>query len=294
MLDKSIKICLVANPIAGQGRAAEIARISTKEFKRLGYVADLRFTERIGHGAILARQAVETGYGVVVAIGGDGTIYEVANGIANSAVILGIIPGGTTNVLSVELGLPSSPQEAINLILRGKTRKIDVGLTSTQKHFLLVAGIGFDAAVVRNLDYSLKRRVRNFAFVVSGFKALISYKVPKLSIEIDGKSYKGSFVVIGNSRHYGLIFSITTKAKIDDGLLDICIFHGLKKLSYYKYLIGVLTHTHLMFKDVTYLQTTKVKIKSNRRTYVQADGELAGELPMEFEILPGFLGVITP
>ncbi len=294
MLNKDTKICIIANPTAGQGRAEKVARAAQDHFRQLGYSADLRFTTERGHGTVLSRETSESGYEVIIAVGGDGTLSEVINGMAGSRCKLGVIPGGTANDFAKEMGFAANLRSAITIITSGTTRRIDLGRTGSGKYFLNMAGVGFDATVIENIDLKLKQWLKDGAYIVAAVKALIPYKSPKLTIEVDGDRHEGSFVVIGNARYYGGILSITARADNSDGYLDVCIFHGTEKAALYKYLVGVVSRTHLSFKDVTYLRTREVRIASDRPTLIQADGDLVGELPMEFTIAPGILEVIVP
>lgn len=293
MLDKNTSICLVANPTAGQGRAKRIAVIAQREFQQLGYNASLKFTGGPGQGVAIAQEYALNGCGVIVAVGGDGTISEAINGIVGTKTLLGIVPAGTANDFVKELGLPLDTSSAVKVILGGVTKRIDLGRISASKYFINMAGIGFDATVIENLNQTLKRWLKDAVYVIAAVKTLIRYKTPLLTIEADDRRYKGSFVVIGNNRFYGGILSITTKAKMNDGYLDVCIFQGAKKRTLYKYLIGVVTRTHLSFKDVVYLKAREVTVTSDRDTPVQVDGDIAGKLPMIFKVAPEVLDVIV-
>lgn len=289
-----IGVTLVANPTAGQGRAKKVALAALDEFERRGYAVDLMLTEVAGHGADLARIATETGSRIIVAVGGDGTIAEIVNGMVGTGTTLGVIPAGTANDFAKEMRLPQGMSSAVDVIIKGKTKSIDLGRTNTGKYFLNMAGIGFDATVIENLNLKLKRWLKDAAYIVAAVQTLILYTPPLLNIQVDGDSYEGSFAVIGNSRYYGGILSVTTEARNDDGYLDVCIFKGLKKSSLYKYLIGAVTRTHTRFPDVACVKAKDIKITSNTRVSIQADGDIIGELPMEFTVVPNALKVIVP
>ncbi|MCL6471624.1 MAG: diacylglycerol kinase family lipid kinase [Firmicutes bacterium] len=294
MLGQRTGVYLIANPTAGQGRAKRIAVAAYEEFSCRGYPAELQFTAQLGHGIDIAHRAYQDGYRLVVAVGGDGTIAEVANGIAGTGTIMGVIPGGTANDFVKETGLPLNLRSAVDVIIRGKTRRIDLGKTDTGRYFLNVAGIGFDAAVIENLDLRLKYWLKDTAYVVAAIKTLMFYKPPLLKIKADGNQYEGSFAVIGNTRYYGGIFKVTPKAATDDGYLDLCIFSKTQKASLYKYLAGAIGQFHLRFRDVSYLQVKKIEVKSAETIPVQADGDIIGVTPIEFEVAPGVLEVIVP
>jgi len=292
MLDKNTNICLIANPTAGQGRAKRIAATALREFKQLGYNASLRFTGGPGQGVAIAQEYALNDCGVIVAVGGDGTISEIVNGVVGTKTLLGVVPAGTANDFAKEMGIPLDVPSAVNVIIGGATRRIDLGRISNSKYFINMAGIGFDATVIENLNQTLKRRLKDAVYIIAAIKTLIKYKTPSLTVKVDGRCYKGSFAVIGNNRFYGGILSITTKAEMDDGYLDVCIFQGARKRTLYKYLIGVVARTHLSFDDVIYLKAREIAVTSDRDTPVQADGDISGKLPMIFKIAPGTLNVI--
>jgi len=293
MLDKNANICLVANPAAGQGRAKSIAVVAQREFQRLGYNAFLKFTGGPGQGIAIAQEYALSGCGVIVAVGGDGTISEVVNGVVGTKTLLGIIPAGTANDFAKEMGIPLDTPSAVNVIIGGIKRTIDLGRVSANKFFINMAGIGFDATVIENLNQTLKRWLKDAVYIIAAVKTLVRYKTPSLIIKVDGRHHKGSFVVVGNNRFYGGILSITTQAKMDDGYLDVCIFQGAKKRTLYKYLIGVVTRTHLSFKDVVYLKAKEITVTSDCDTPVQIDGDIAGKLPMVFKVAPETLDVVV-
>ncbi len=287
------KISIIINPMAGYRKGREYIDLIKEELSHL-YHLDFLTTEQPGHAKILAGRAIKNGAKGVVAVGGDGTIYEVINGMNDSPVFLGIIPAGTANVFSLQMRLPLSPKKACRVIANKKIRKIDLGRAGN-KRFVLMSGVGFDAQVIQDLNPEVKKMLKDIAYKITGIKTLFTYKPARLKLVIDSKiKTEGYFVVIGNARNYAGHYTITSKAEIDDGLLDVCLFLKGKTRDFIKYITGVMTDTHLFFQDVKYYQAKEILISSDAKVFVQADGESIGELPMKFQILPSALKIITP
>jgi len=296
-----LKLALIVNPTAGQGRTEKALPQVKRKLKEVFNLQVYR-TQMVGDGILLAKKALNQDCQILVAMGGDGTVSEVVNGIVGSKAILGVIPCGTTNVFAAEMGIPFNSFKACEVILRGSTRKIDIGKAypsgrrGNNRHFVLMAGVGFDAQIVQEVDPEVKRMLKDLAYILTGIKTLFTYKPTLMEIELDGeKKEKGYFVVVGNARCYaGRYFSITTRASIGDGWLDICIFKKGNIASFVRYITGVLLRKHLAYSDVYYRRAKRIQITASVSTLVQADGELIGQTPMHFTILPHAVSVITP
>ncbi|MEW6188872.1 MAG: diacylglycerol kinase family protein [Actinomycetota bacterium] len=303
-----LKLALIVNPIAGQGRAEKALPQVKRKLKEVFNLQIYR-TQRVGDGILTAKRALNQDCQIIVAMGGDGTVFEVVNGIIGSKAILGVIPCGTGNVFAAEMGIPFNLFRACEVILRGSARNIDVGracppspLTPgagkrvNDRYFVLMAGVGFDAQIVQEVNPEVKRMLKDLAYILTGIKTLFTYKPTLMEIELDGEEKeKGYFVVVGNAKCYaGRYFSITTQASIEDGWLDICIFKKGDIASFVRYITGVLLRKHLAYSDVYYKRAKRVQITASVSTLVQADGELIGQTPMHFAILPHAVSVITP
>jgi len=301
-----IRAALVVNPTAGQGRAKKIL----PEVKRLLQIGGLDLsifrTEGSGDATLLARRALGEGCERVIVLGGDGTISEAINGLAvpdgrqagrqaGLKAALGVVSAGTGEVFAAEMGLPTDPVEACRVIVEGKVRKIDLG-RADGRHFVLMAGIGFDAQVVKEVKPEVKRMLKDLAYVLTGIKTLLTYKPTLMRIVLDdGKAIEGYFAVVGNARYYaGRYFSVATQASIDDGWLDVCVFKKGDIASFVRYLTGVLLRRHLDYSDVQYFRTKALSVESLYPVLVQADGELIGQTPMRFSVIPRALSVIVP
>ncbi len=248
-------------------------------------------TSAAGEARVLAAQAAADGFRTVVAVGGDGTINEVVNGIAGTGVALGVLPAGTMNVFAAELGLPTRLRDAWRVIQAGHTREIDLAVAN-RHYFVQLAGVGLDAHVVKETSWDLKRNLGPLSYLISAAQ-VVSRKPPLLLAEADGRTLEGSFVLIGNGRFYGGPVAFFKDARIDDGLLDVLVFKNQSHLDIARYLGAVLIGSHAELDDVEYFQTRKIVVRSDDAVPVEVDGELAMELPVTFRISSRKLRVVV-
>lgn len=289
--------CVIFNPTARGDRAqAQLRRL-----RELAGDAVFLPTAEAGHAVALAEQAARDGFGTVVAAGGDGTINEVVNGLmrvpAQARPRLGVMPLGTANVYARELRLPSSVDGAWRVIAADRERRVDVGVARTmlgeQRYFAAVAGAGFDAMAIAALDMKLKKRINWLAYVVSGFRT-VARGLPRMTVTADGRCCEGCFVFIGNSRLYGGAYRMFPEARLDDGLLEACVFEGGRVSDVLRYLPRMLTASHPKLADVCYFRASRVCVESPQATPTELDGELWKNCPAEFSVEPGALRVLVP
>jgi diacylglycerol kinase (ATP) len=255
-------------------------------------------TQRAGDAKLLAARAVTEGYSMVVAAGGDGTINEVINGLGASGIPLAILPLGTVNVFAQEIGVSRRIDAAWALIEAGHTRTIDLACAKANgstRLFVQLAGVGFDAQAVRTASWELKKKIGPFSYVWAGLK-MISSKPVDVEVSTNGSGLcgRGVAVLVGNGRFYGGPFSLFPKARLDDGLLDICVFEKCGYLDVLRYGQGILRGVHLGLRGVQYFQTEQLICGAARGTAFQLDGEDAGDVPVTFSIVPRALRVVVP
>lgn len=263
-------------------------------------------TKAPADGTRLASQLARDGFDTFIAAGGDGSINDVLGGIvphlfgAKRHVRLGILPLGTANVFARELGIPLDSRKAWEVIERGHTRTVDLGSVSYQespfplsRHFVQLAGIGFDARAVELVDLKRKRYLGPLEYVWAGLKVALG-PAPRLVVEANGERYEGVFVAVGNGRFYGGPFTLFPRAEIDDGKLNVCIFQRGGLISHLRYALGVLRGTHTEFHDVKYFTTQTFRVTSHKTAPFEVDGEFIGHVPADFGILPRALEVIVP
>ena len=283
---------MIFNPAARSERAGRLR----EKIQALDARADVRLTGGPGHAAAIAASAVEEGYRIVVAAGGDGTINEVVNGLADSHVTLGLLPLGTMNVYATELGIPSNRLKRCWEIIRaGHVRRVDLARANAHC-FVQLAGIGFDAQAVAGVDSQSKKSFGPLSYIISAAK-VATLKPPRLRIESEGnRVIEGSFVLVGNGRFYGAPVAVFKQAVIDDGKLDVVVFKNLGYLDIIRYVQSILIGTHLSLPDVEYFQTARLTVSclSGEDVPFEADGELIGYVPVTFQIARKRLKVLTP
>lgn len=242
-----------------------------------------------------ARAAVDAGYERLIVFGGDGTIDSVLPALAGSATALGVLPAGTANVLARELQLPMGVKKGLEIALNGTPRKIDLGLANG-KYFALMAGLGFDAQVVSRVVPELKKIFGPLAYVTSGLQSLSSY--PKSNYKITMDDYSATFpawlIIVGNATTYGYELAISPESRIDDGLLDVCVFGEQSALDRVTQLLATAIGLHSKHPNVTIFRTKSIRISANPSVKYQLDGDQAGDSPVEISVQPGALTVMTP
>jgi diacylglycerol kinase (ATP) len=282
-------VCVVFNPAA----KGEKARHVRDRIHALSPDAVVRETRRASDCGSLAARAVREGFGTIVAAGGDGTVNGVVNGIVGAPVRLGILPVGTMNLFAAELGIPPKLEDAWRVIASGHHRTIDLARAGDH-HFVQIAGIGLDAQVVKETDPGFRKNFGPLSYMVS-LAQIAARQPPDIRVRTaEGEERRGTFVLIGNGRYYGAPIPIFRDARPDDGLLDVLVFQGFGHLEILRYLQGIVFGTHLDMHDVDYLQTRSVSAESACEVPVEADGEVIGDLPMEFGIADSPLRVLVP
>jgi YegS/Rv2252/BmrU family lipid kinase len=294
------KATLISNPKTGRYASRRLRPIEelASNLESLGIAVDLKLTAGPGEATQFAAKAARNGSSDIIVAGGDGTINEAIQGLAGTKARLAIIPRGTANVLARELGLPLDEAQAVAVAAQGKTRKIYLGLaidetTNESRHFVLMAGIGLDASVVRRVQPSLKKRIGKGAFWISGLSHLATWNPRPFTLEIDGVEYTATFATVGKSAKYGGDLAITPGARLDQPDFEVCIIQTASRLRYLHLLSYALRDG--MPRDNPEVQFVKaVTVKAHGEAQVQVDGELIGHLPMRFEIAPHSLEVIVP
>jgi diacylglycerol kinase (ATP) len=291
-----MRTLIVFNPAAGQAETLEHElNIATEVWTEHGWQVERKPTSGPGDGQRLARLAAEQGYDLVVAAGGDGTINEVINGLAGTQTALGMLPLGTMNVWARELGLPLQVRPAAQAILDWQPRPIDLG-KAEDRYFLLMAGIGFDAAITAAVNPGVKRRFGALAYVWRGIEVALSIRGSRARLILDGRTVKGRvlLVVIGNTQLYGGLVKITHRASIDDGLLDVCVIKGDSFIAALRHTVAILRRSYSHNPEIDYYRARSIKVIASPRLPVQVDGDPIGQTPLSLEVVPGALYALLP
>jgi YegS/Rv2252/BmrU family lipid kinase len=285
---------LIYNPGAGQGMKSDaVVSDVIREFEK--YDIDMTPSPTFAEISIpsMVQEILTHEPDLLVSWGGDGTTHEIVNGMFGKQIPIGLIPGGTANLLAKELNIPSSTNEAVRVIGEGKTTQISIG-RANKRYFLLMVGIGFDSEVIRNVDWHLKRKVGYFAFGLAALKTAIDYKYPKITLRVNGSEKECIFAVICNAREYAAFFRLAPDADISDEYLYIVLFKEAGLGSLIRYGLYAWQARHLTLKSVESFRVKTIEASGAGEIPVQADGELIGYLPMKFEILPGALQIYSP
>jgi diacylglycerol kinase (ATP) len=254
------------------------------------------YTSAEDAGEGLARKAADEHADMVIAAGGDGTIHAVASGLIGRESVLGIIAMGTMNNLAHSLGIPTTIEEACNVIAEGETHAIDVGKINGQI-FLEVAGIGFEAALFPAAEeIKSSNFLKTLRGVVSGLITVFTFKPVRLKIALDDgerHQYHAIQVTICNAPFYGAHFHAAPDALMDDGLLDVIIYRHFSKLEYIKHAISISQGRREMQPKIRRRRVKSLRITADHLVEIQADGLPHGYTPANISIAPGALHVRT-
>jgi len=302
------KLLIIANPAAGANRAFKIIPLVEEALKKKGIVYALKITRCKGEETGIARDGVKDGFNLIVALGGDGTVNQVVNGIMGSAgaihelPVLGIIPAGTGSDLVKTLNIPVKIEDAVNVLLNGKERLIDIGeikgkAWKESRYFINIAGIGIDAVTVKELEYAKTIFKGKPAYFYALFRALKSYRGITLKIETKdiNISVFAYLTAVANGKFFGGGFKITPDADTGDGLFDICVVEKAGIIKTLLNLTKVIKGTHAKIPEVRMFRADKVIISSDCLMPVEIDGEVGGEdAEFSFKINSKALKVMIP
>ncbi|HBK08527.1 MAG TPA: diacylglycerol kinase [Acetobacteraceae bacterium] len=285
---------IIFNPVAGRRRANLLWRVLDILVAN-GVRLDLAETHRAGHAEALAREASRRGEQMVVAAGGDGTIAEVANGLMGSTARLGVIPLGTANVLAHELGLPFAPKSVAAALAFGRTRTLWPGLANGPdgvRVFVQMLGVGFDAHVVHNLPFPLKKMFGKGAYVMQSLRELARYNFPVIRLRIDDTVTETGSVIISKGRLYGGRFRLAADAAPGEPGFSVVLFDHTgpgAALMYGTALpLNLLGHA----PGVRHVRAQRIDFLQNIAVPAQTDGDDAGPSPLWVCNAPGPIQVV--
>lgn len=288
-------VLIIINPIAGGGRARKMIPELQARLNKIPVNAIIRLTQAPEHAVQLAREAREENFDAVIAMGGDGTVNEVINGLGPGGPPFGIIPAGTGNDLARSLKIPLTPLASLDLLQKGVIRQIDLG-QEKDRLFSIIAGLGFPAEVMR--------RTNDYKGVFRGPLA-IAYNVVKtisllqpipLEMELDGQIYprQASGVFILNTRFTGGGLLVAPEANPSDGFLDVVIMNNLSRPALLGLLPRVYRGGHRNHPQIEFFRARKIKIKTTSLYSKMFDGSIYGTSPLEVEIIPQDFQIICP
>jgi YegS/Rv2252/BmrU family lipid kinase len=296
-----VRICVIFNP-AARGDKARRFRERLNSFAE-GCV--FKPTTEPGTGSTLAAEAVAEGFDTIVAAGGDGTINEVVNGIAQAEsgferARLGVLPLGTVNVFAKDLGIPQPLEKAWGVIQSGRETRIDLPQieyeesgTPAKRFFAQLAGAGLDARAIQQVNWNLKKQVGPLAYVYAGLQAMFD-RQPTIRVSNGTGSYDAQLVLLGNGRFYGGRFDVFPGADFRDGLVDACLFERVDWGSLMHSGTTLLTVQRLPERNIRHLRAASFELNGPPGTPFEVDGELAGTLPAKISVQKERLRVIVP
>jgi YegS/Rv2252/BmrU family lipid kinase len=271
-MDKIEKIGFIINPISGTRTKENIPELIKEIIETNRFEPVISYTECAGHATKIAKQMVKEGYSIVVAVGGDGTINEIARSLIHTNVALGIVPCGSGNGLARHLGVPLDVRGALELVNNHKVVEIDYG-TANNIIFFCTCGVGFDAHIGHQFAQSKTRGF--FTYLKSILREFIKYRAKKYKFKTQGNKFskKAFLVTFANASQYGNNAYIAPNADIQDGLLDVCILEPFPV--YHALNIGVRLLSKKIEKSrfIEILQTNEVRIKRKKRDVFHFDGE---------------------
>ena len=295
------KITIISNQTSGKGESLNAAIQIHKILKSNGFEIAIKNTSGHGDAKNLASEAIHEGVQSIICCGGDGTIHEIINGLStinpqHSKPKLGIMPTGRCNNLAKELNLDNSPNNLCQLIIDSQYNSIDLGKVN-ETLFATVAALGFDSKVAEYVDEGKHPKFLSgtLSYLYGIFAVLFKFSCPKVSIKGDFGSYTGNIFLVasGNTPDYGGDFKITPNAKIDDGILNICIVKNISKIKALILLPRVFFGTHIKHPKAIYEPSKNLYISSENSISIWADGEYVGTTPATISILPKALNVYS-
>jgi YegS/Rv2252/BmrU family lipid kinase len=298
---------LILNPAAGPRDFHRQLNKAVEYLKANGWEVNLFETLEKGDATRLARQAADAGCDVAIAVGGDGTINEVVNGLAGSETALGIIPCGTANVYAADVGIPiwnplrpNAVRLAAEIIHTGQRRKMDLGQIELgdgqQRYFFMWCGVGLDAAITQEVSTEDTRRLGIAAWVIAGVMVGLNYMGTRGTVLVDNRNGRQRvlWAVISNGQLYGRFWRISPDAKMDDGMLDLTVFEGYGVLSTVRHVAGIAFGQYARDPTVHVYRGSSFTIRTRKPLPVHVDAEPIGETPVQIRVAPLALNVVLP
>lgn len=282
---------VIYNPVAGPKIAHGIDRIR-ESLTRRGVPFEILKTARRGDATLMAREAAHAGADTVIAVGGDGTVNEIANGLAGSATRLLVVPHGTGNVLAREIGLPDSAEGCLELLENGKTIEVPLA-RAEERYFVMLASAGFDAEVVERMSHRGKNFLGIGAYMLAGLRHLLRSQ-PTLWLEFpDRERMEAQAVILCRGKTYGIV-PMAPDGNIEGRNLQVIALRKTGRLAILRFALQALRGKHLSSADVHVRKTESVFIRSRIPSAAQVDGDYLGPLPARFEMTDATLRIVVP
>lgn len=293
--EKILRAHVIVNPAAGKDQP--ILKTLNAAFRTAAMDWDLFITKKAGDGRRLAREAVQKKVDMVAVHGGDGTVMEVASGLIGSEVPMAIIPGGTANIMALELGIPFDLVEACALAVNPQAgrRKVDMGKVG-EYNFMIRAGIGLEAAMVAGADREMKDRLGTLAYAFSALQALAEPQISRYHLTLDGMEVvdEGLTCIIANAGNVGRPgISMVPTIDVSDGFLDVVVIEKADLPSLVSMVASVFGGSENA-DAIKHWQVREVTVVADPPQSLQVDGEMLGQTPVTATIIPQAVQIIVP
>jgi diacylglycerol kinase (ATP) len=289
---------IIYNPTSGRELFKKHLPEVLIKLEQAGYETSCHATVCEGDATEAAKIAVERKYDLVVAAGGDGTLNEVVNGLAEQEYRpkLGIVPMGTTNDFARAVHIPRDIGAAVDIIIKGDTIPVDIGRMNSNRYFINIAGGGRLTELTYEVPSKLKTVLGQLAYYLKGVEMLPSIRATDLSIEYDGKLFEGEAMLflIGLTNSVGGFEKLAPDASINDGMFSLLILKKTNLAEFIRIASLAVRGDHINDPNVIYTQANRVKVYSKDKVQLNIDGEFGGLLPVEFENLYRHLEVFVP
>lgn len=288
---------IIYNPTSGREAFKRKLPEVLQRLEEAGYETSCHATTGAGDATDAAKIAVERHYDIVIAAGGDGTIHEVVNGLAEQEYRprIGIIPMGTTNDFARALQIPRDIEGAVDIIVKGDTIPVDIGKIN-EKYFINIAGGGRITELTYEVPSKLKTMLGQLAYYLKGMEMLPSIKASNVRIEYDGKLFEGEAMLflVGLTNSIGGFEKLAPDASINDGLFSLLILKKINLADFIRIATLAIRGEHVNDENVIYTQANRIKVSTSESVQLNLDGEFGGFLPTEFENLYRHLEVFVP
>lgn len=297
-----MKLLIIANPNAGRGRCVRLLPKIQTLIESAGHEVHSVLSQDAGDLTALARAGVRRGVDALVACGGDGTVHAVLQALVSTPVALGIIPAGTGNDAAANLAIPASYQAACGVLLRARTRMIDLARVTAgpgdpaPTYYLNVAGAGFDAQVNRRVNRNASWLRGRAAYISTALGTLSKFKPRPMDIQYDKRRFTGDvmLVAVGNGRSYGGGLKILPQAEMDDGWLDLCIVKRTSKFELLRNIPRLYKGAHTDHPAIDIHRARRVILSSADRVELFGDGEYLQDLPAVIDVAPRAIRILAP
>ena len=282
----ALDVHAIANPVSGRKQLGPVLRAVGRLLARHGANLTCHVTQGPGQATRIATQVPDDAR-AVIAVGGDGTVREVVGGLIDRPVPFVVLPTGTENIVAKHFGMSAEPGALAHRVLHGVPMPLDVGVVDG-RHFLIVAGIGFDADVVARLAAMREGHIGYLDYFWPLLRTFAGHQFPDIAVTVDGEPvFAGrGLALVGNLPRYSIGLRILDRASWDDGLLDVCVYRCRSRVRLLRHSVRTALRRHVEAGDVTYVQGRSVSVSSAGTVNYQLDGDLGGVLPVHFRVLP--------